>query len=95
MAASATEPGRRFSRARQVKARAMGIRASAVMCGPSPYRINTPSLTGTSGPESIRMSFMNSNDGDISAVAAAPSQAAPRDRAAARISRYTPAMPTQ
>ena len=42
--------GRRFSSASQVKARAMGMSASALMCGPSPYFTSTPSRCGCQLP---------------------------------------------
>ena len=87
--------GRRFSIAAQVNASAMGISASALMCGPSPYFANTPRRCGWSIHASPRNRGMKRKMGDISAVPTAPSHAVPRDLVATRINRYTPAIPSR
>src|ERR1039457_5645129 len=65
MAAAAMAQGRGFSSASHVNASGIGMSASALMCGPSPYLTSTPRRCGCSNQASPRKRGMKRNMGDI------------------------------
>src|SRR5688572_1465217 len=93
--AATNDTGLHCGSARNEKNSATPIHASAVICGPSPYRTSTFSLYGIHQGASSRMLWMNKYEGEISATAAAASRPEPRHFDAPRTNKYTPAMPKQ
>src|SRR5579884_546685 len=94
-AAAATVHVRAPRNARKAKPILQGMKASALVCGPSPHFTSTFRRSGIHSSESARYALRNANSGDSSASAHAATHAHPREPDPTRTRKYTPATPRQ